>query len=297
MSVFFQHLRDPEYMHVLLNPLPVYGLSIAVLALALAIVFRSRAAVIVALIVIIISGMSAWPVLSYGQAAYDGIKSMSDPAGEQWLDEHMARGEQLIYAFYFLAALAAAGILLPYKWPRSAGPLAIATLAFGAATLGIGGWISYAGGHIRHKEFRFEPPPPPRKEHEHGAEMHEHKDATEQGTAPTTQKPAEMASPMEHGEHKQMQSPGQQPMEHGEHQQMQAQPGASPQPSGSPSEAEQKQLEASRLQLEASQKQLEASRKQLEATGAANPSPSPGASPAGSPSPSASEHKHDEHPH
>jgi hypothetical protein len=165
MSIFFKHVSDPEYMHVLLNPLPVYGLLIAVIGLALALIFRNRTAIVVALIPIIISGMSAWPVLSYGQAAYDRIKTMSDPAGEQWLDEHMARGERLIYAFYFLAGLAAAGIVLPFKWPRSAMPLAIASLILGSATLGIGGYISYAGGHIRHKEFRFEPPPPPREEH------------------------------------------------------------------------------------------------------------------------------------
>lgn len=274
MSIFFQHLRDPEYMHVLLNPLPVYGLLIAVIALALAIIFRNRTAIVIALIVIIISGMSAWPVLSYGQAAYDRIKTMSDPAGEQWLDEHMARGEQLIYAFYFLAALSAAGILLPYKWPRTAMPLAIAVLVFGAVTLGVGGWISYPGGHIRHKEFRFEPPPPPREEHHHGeGEEHgeKHQDAAEQGAVPTTQKPTEMAGPMEHAGHEGMQ----------------------PQPRQSPNEAERKQLEASRLQLEASQKQLEASRKQLEATTGA--SASPPASPGTSPSPS--EHKHDDQPH
>jgi len=36
VNTFFQHLRDPEYMHVLLNPLPVYGLAFGTLALALA---------------------------------------------------------------------------------------------------------------------------------------------------------------------------------------------------------------------------------------------------------------------
>lgn len=293
MNTFFQHLGDPEYMHVLINPMPVYGLSIAVIGLALALIFRSRRAVLVALALIVLSGLSAWPTYSYGEAAYDRIKAMSDSAGEQWLDEHMARGERLIYAFYLLAALAAAGMILPIKWPRSAVPLGVATLVMGGATLGIGGYISYAGGHVRHKEFRFEPPPAPKMaEHHHGGEeqaAHQHgaqeqQSATEQGTAPTTQKP------MEHAEHEEMQSPAQQPMEHAQHEQMQS-PGEKPM-----TEEEKKQLEASRLQLEASQKQLEASRKQLEAVSGQSPS----ASPSGSPSakPSASEHKHDdEHPH
>jgi hypothetical protein len=173
MNIFLKHLSDPEYMHVLLNPLPVYGLAIAVIGLALALIFRSRSAIIIALALVFISGISAWPVLSYGQAAYDRVKSMSDPAGEQWLDAHMERGEKLIYSFYVLAGLAVAGMIAPIRWPRTATPLAAATLALGAATLGMGGYIAYAGGHIRHKEFRFESPPPARvEEHHHGEEHH-----------------------------------------------------------------------------------------------------------------------------
>src|SRR5581483_5136091 len=195
MNIFFKHLSDPEYMHVLLNPLPVYGLAIAVIGLALALIFRSRPAIMIALALVFISGISAWPVLSYGQAAYDRVKSMSDPAGEQWLDEHMERGEKLIYAFYVLAGLAVAGIFAPMKWPRMATPLAATTLVVGFATLGIGGYVSYAGGHVRHKEFRFEPPPAGHAdERHHGGEEQaadSHKHATES--------PTESAKPqMEH---------------------------------------------------------------------------------------------------
>ncbi len=75
----------------------------------------------------------------------------------------MARGEKLISAFYVLAGLAVVAIVAPIKWPRSSWPLAAITLVIGFATLAIGCWIAYAGGHIRHKEFRFEPPPPARR--------------------------------------------------------------------------------------------------------------------------------------
>lgn len=174
-SSFFKHLNQPEYMHVLVNPMPVYGLSMGVLALAIALLFRSRPTIIVAPILIVVSGLSAWPTYHYGQAAYDRVKEMSDGIGTQWLDEHMARGEKLIYAFYLLAAVALAGIVAPMKWPRSSLPLAIVTLALGVGTLGIGGWISYAGGHVRHQEFRFEPPPAQKQEeHHHGGGESEH---------------------------------------------------------------------------------------------------------------------------
>ena len=284
MSIFFQHLRDPEYMHVLLNPIPVYGLAFGAFALVLALFLRNHRVTIAALVLVFVAGISAWPVYQYGESAYDQVKSMSDQPGEQWLDEHMARGEKMIWMFYVLAGVAAAGVGVTLKWPRRSVVVAIMSLAWSSATLAVGGYISYAGGHVRHREFRFEPPPVARaEEHHHGEEEHGH-EATEQGTAPTSQKP-------EHAEHEAMQSPAQQPMEHAGHEQRQS-------PAEKPlSEEEKKQLEASRLQLEASQKQLEASRKQLEATEAKS-SASPGRSPAASPSPSQSpEHKHDEHEH
>jgi len=43
----------------------------------------------------------------------------------------------------------------------------IAVILLGAATLACGSYIAYAGGKIRHREFRNEPAPPKRPEHEH----------------------------------------------------------------------------------------------------------------------------------
>jgi len=262
MNVLRQHLSDPEYLHILINPLPVYGLAVGVLALALALVLRNQRVTIAALVLVFVCALSAWPTYHYGEAGYDRVKAMSDPAGEQWLDEHMARGEKMIWLFYVLAGVAAIGVGAVLKWPRTSFAITVGTFVLGGVTLGTGGYIAYAGGHVRHKEFRFEPPPQARaEEHHHGGE-HEHAEEKKSETSP--------AEAMEHAGHDQMQQPaGEQPK----------------------SAEEQKQLEASRLQLEASRLQLEASRKQLEAAGGASPSASPSA--ASSPP----EHKHDEHPH
>jgi len=40
-------------------------------------------------------------------------------------------------------------------------------ILFGAVTLGIGGYIAYAGGKIRHREFRNEPAPAKKPDEEH----------------------------------------------------------------------------------------------------------------------------------
>src|SRR6266700_1724796 len=197
MNTFFQHLRDPEYMHVLLNPLPVYGLAYGTLALALALFLRNHRVTVAALVLVFVGAISAWPVYQYGESAYDRVKSVSDPAGEQWLDEHMARGEKMIWLFYVLAGVAGIGVGAVLKWPRTFMPVSLVALALSSGTLGVGGYISYAGGHVRHREFRFEPPPPGRaEEHHHGEEKHgteTHEHAIEQKTAATAQPEMEHA--------------------------------------------------------------------------------------------------------
>src|SRR5205807_2280043 len=124
MNIFF-HLNSPEYMHVLLNPVPVYGLAIGVVGLLLAVIARNRTGIVIALVLVFLSGLSAWPTYHYGEAAYDRVAAIADTAGDQWLDEHMARAEKLIPAFYMLAGLAVVAIVTPSKWPLSSLPLAI----------------------------------------------------------------------------------------------------------------------------------------------------------------------------
>jgi hypothetical protein len=153
------HLGKPEYVHVLLNPLPVYGLAVGILGLIIALLLRTRGARVTALALVMVSAASAWPVYYYGEAGYDRVKTMVDEAGDKWLEEHMRRGEQLIYVFYVVAALSAVGIITEFVVPKAAVPIAIATLILAAANLGVGGYIAYAGGRVRHKEFRFEAPP------------------------------------------------------------------------------------------------------------------------------------------
>ena len=49
------HLSKPEYVHVLLNPLPVYGLAVATLALVIALLLKTRAVRVTALALVILS--------------------------------------------------------------------------------------------------------------------------------------------------------------------------------------------------------------------------------------------------
>jgi hypothetical protein len=133
-------LKRHEYIHVTLNYLPIYGTILGALALAISLVLRSRAAQITALILTLIAGVSAYPVLVSGQRAYNfffPIRGISDDAGADALDEHMDRAEKTIGTFYFMAVLALAGLLVPFKWPKVGLPLAAVTLAVTVICAGI----------------------------------------------------------------------------------------------------------------------------------------------------------------
>src|SRR5216110_1156223 len=99
---FIRGLRQPEYVHVLLNPLPVYGLLISWIGLVTAVISKSRRALIVALILVLITSISAWPTFEFGEQGYDRVLAMTDDGGHAWLDEHEHRAQKLIYFFYAL---------------------------------------------------------------------------------------------------------------------------------------------------------------------------------------------------
>src|SRR4030095_14022319 len=63
--------RQPEDVHVLLNPLPIYGLAMGWIGLVIGFFLRSRPAQIATLVLILISAASAWPVYGFRAQGYE----------------------------------------------------------------------------------------------------------------------------------------------------------------------------------------------------------------------------------
>src|SRR5207244_12767980 len=105
IAALVRDLQQPEYIHVLLNPLPVYGLLVGWVGLVIGLALRSRPAQIATLTLVLLSSISAWPVYEFGQQVYDRVLSMTDEAGEALLDDHLHRAESIIWVVYALAAL------------------------------------------------------------------------------------------------------------------------------------------------------------------------------------------------
>lgn len=146
--------QPPEYVHVLLNPLPTYGLGLGILVFGAALLARSKPARAIGLAVIVVSSASVWPVTHYGENAYKRIREKADEPGQHWLDEHMERAGKASYVFYGTALLGIAALLSQKKFPKAGLSLTILTLVASGVSLGLGIWISKAGGQIRHPEFR-----------------------------------------------------------------------------------------------------------------------------------------------
>jgi len=166
-QLWLRHLSQPEYIHVLLNPIPIYGTLLGALALIAGLLFRSRPAQVLALGLIAFSCLAALPTAKYGHAGYDRVFEMSYRDAQAWLDLHEERAEALMIVFYAAAALAGAAIVIPLKARKTQVWLTGMALAGALAAHLAAVAIAHAGGQVRHSEFRDGPPPTPVKHEEH----------------------------------------------------------------------------------------------------------------------------------
>ncbi|HEY5753676.1 MAG TPA: hypothetical protein VIT21_11040 [Chthoniobacterales bacterium] len=159
MDDILKSLQQPEYLHAILNHLPIVGLLIGLAVLLIALFQRSRATAIAAYIIILVTALSAYPVFELGEKAEDRVEGLLDDDGRAWLHEHEERAEKTIFLFYLTAGFAFAGLALPMKTSKAIASMAVATLVCGTIALSFGVWIASSGGKISHKEFRYSPPP------------------------------------------------------------------------------------------------------------------------------------------
>jgi hypothetical protein len=153
-------LEQPEYIHVVLNHLPLIGLFVAMLALGAGLVARDRRATLIGLVLVGLLALSAWPVAHYGEAGYDRVLSMTDDAGARFLQYHRALAERWVFLYYVTAGVAGLGLGAAWRWPKTLPWVAVVALVLAAGSLTAGVYIARAGGPIRHREFRMWQPPP-----------------------------------------------------------------------------------------------------------------------------------------
>ena len=157
-------LSQPEYLHLLLNHLPIIGLAVAALVTAAALALRNRGAIVIGLALIALLSASAWPVMETGEGARDRLRRTLDDDSKHALRRHMDLAEDWVMLFYATAAVAIVALLAAWKKPKWMGPPAMLAVLLAIASLVAVAAIAEAGGRIRHPEFRPGGAPPPIQE-------------------------------------------------------------------------------------------------------------------------------------
>lgn len=158
LEVFMSHLKQPEYLHVVVNPLPIYAMALGAVLLLAGLLRPIQGVREAGLALIVLAGASTLPTVLLGQRAYDRLYMQVDLEAQRWLDVHMSRAERLQWLFYATAGTGALALLATRRGRPAAGRLAQAALAGSAVCAAAAGWIAHAGGQVRHPEFRLGPP-------------------------------------------------------------------------------------------------------------------------------------------
>lgn len=159
---------DPAHLHLLTNHMPIFITLSGLLALGLALLAKNAPARRIALVLLLLGTVGGLMTYWLGQQAYKPVRGLADEAGQDWLDLHMDRAEQVIWLFWIAAAAAAGALIASWRAVRFALPSAFLAGVLAAATLAVSGWIADAGGKIRHVEIRGDAKPVADKPtHEH----------------------------------------------------------------------------------------------------------------------------------
>ncbi len=150
----FSLSQPPEYLHALLNHLPIVGPAMALLALGVALLSKHRIAIAGSLLLVGLFAASAWPVIESGESAYNGIRAIAAPDGAALLKRHMLLADRWAGLYYVTAAAALAGAVIAWQRSKWQNWAAIAVAIFAAGSLATSAAVAKLGDQVRHAEFR-----------------------------------------------------------------------------------------------------------------------------------------------
>ncbi len=111
LQLLFDKIGDPEYRHLLLEPVLIYGVLLGVVAFVCAFLFKERKMQLAALVVIMVSALTIVPYLkSRGVADQRAERLFSDRAGEIAAQREARKDAR--WAYFAVAGLAGVTLLM-----------------------------------------------------------------------------------------------------------------------------------------------------------------------------------------
>lgn len=156
LTTLWQSIRDPEYLHLLLEPLPLYGLGLGLTFLILAFLFGEARGKLLALAVICVSCASVWPYIELRDKATPRILATRSPEFAPLIQEQTQRRKDWAWPYYTLALISGTA-LLTAKSPRGR-PLLLVVVVFGALLFWFSIWMHKKECEVYHRNIvRFVP--------------------------------------------------------------------------------------------------------------------------------------------
>ncbi|MCS6918752.1 MAG: hypothetical protein NZM28_03190 [Fimbriimonadales bacterium] len=159
-------------LHLMLNHLPVMGALFCLLLLGWGLIRRSAEIQKVALVAVLLTGLSSVPVYLTGEPAEHVVEDMTG-VDKAALEEHESMGKLALWCGVGLAVAAAVALGVGTRNPNGLVTGAAIVWLVNALVFGVMGYTAHIGGQIRHPEIKsgFAPP-----SQEHRGETHEERE-------------------------------------------------------------------------------------------------------------------------
>lgn len=156
LTTLWLNIRDPEYLHLLLEPLPLFGLGLGLTFVIVSFVFSEVRSRMLALAVICLSCASVWPYVDLRDKATPRILATRAPEFSQLIQEQTQRRKDWSWPYYLMAVLSLAA-LFGSRSPKGR-PVLLLVVVFGAALFWFSIWLHKKECEVYHRNIvRFVP--------------------------------------------------------------------------------------------------------------------------------------------
>lgn len=139
LTGLWQSVRDPQYAHLLLESLPLYGLGIGVTFLIVAFLVGEKKTRLLALTVIGLSCASVWPYLSFLLEATPRILATRPVSFGDLIQAQTQLRQDTAWVYYFMVVLTALALALTRTRYARHGVLAV--VVGGVLTFWMSVWL------------------------------------------------------------------------------------------------------------------------------------------------------------
>jgi len=125
LSTLWQSVRDPEYAHLLLESLPLYGLAFGLTLLVVSFVVNERKCRLLAFGFIFISCASVWPYLDFRLEATPRILATRAVSYGPIIQAQTQLRQDTAWAFYLMAGITLVALMMTKSRYAKFGILAV----------------------------------------------------------------------------------------------------------------------------------------------------------------------------